>query len=72
MRHLTATLTTAFDGGPLAVIEGLPGGGAELRPQQVRALAHALMRLADEAEKRKTHHRGRLLPPEQRLYQVQT
>lgn len=71
MRPLNATLTTAFDGKPLAVIEGLPGDFAELRPHQVRALAQALARLADEAEKRKTHHRGRLLQPERRTFPVQ-
>lgn len=70
MKPLTVTLTTAYDGKPLAVIDGLPGDMAELRPNQVRALAQALARLADEADKRKTHHRGRLLPPERRVYPV--
>lgn len=68
MRHLTARLTTAYDGGPLAVVDGLPGQGAELRPRQLRALALALSRLADDAERRKLKHRGRLPPDEQRTY----
>lgn len=70
MKPLSATLTTACDGGPLAVIDGLPGNGAELRPQQARALAHALLQLADDAERRKPMHRGRPMPPERREYEV--
>lgn len=70
MRPLHVILTAAADGGPLAVIEGLPGGGAELRPRQARALAHALLRLADDAEHRKTTHRGKPLPSQQRAYPV--
>lgn len=72
MKPLSATLTTAYDGGPLAVIDGLPGNGAELRPQQARALAHALLQLADDAERRKLMHRGKPLPPEHRAYEVRT
>lgn len=34
---------------PLACVD-LPGEGAELRPAQMRALAAALMRAADECE----------------------
>lgn len=70
MRHLEVKLTQAYDGGPLAVVEGLPGGGAELRPNQLRALALALSRLADDTEQRKTSHRGRPLPDERRVYTV--
>ncbi len=32
MKALRVRLTRAYDGGPLAVIDGLPGDGAELRP----------------------------------------
>lgn len=71
MNSLNARLTTAFDGQPLAVIDGLPGGGAELRPHQIRALAAALARLADATEKRKTKHCGRLLPDERITVDVQ-
>ena len=35
---------------PLAVVEGLPGGGAELTPVQPRALADGLLRIVAEAE----------------------
>lgn len=65
-QQLHAKLTRAYDGGPLAVIDGMPGDGAELRPQQLRALASALLRLADAAEGRKTMYRGKPLP-DQRL-----
>ena len=70
MRHLSVKMTRAFDGGPLAVVDGLPGQGAELRPQQLRALAQALVLAADEAERRKMTHRGRPLPDERRTYLV--
>lgn len=70
MRHLEVKLTRAYDGGPLAVVEGLPGGGAELRPQELRALALTLSRLADDTERRKMTHRGRPLPDERRVYTV--
>jgi hypothetical protein len=51
-RTLDANLTRTFDGRPLAVIDGLPGGGAELTPPQLRALAATLLRIADDAEAR--------------------
>lgn len=70
MKLLTVKMTRAFDGGPLAVVDGLPGQGAELRPQQLRALAQALVLAADDAERRKMTHRGRPLPDERRTYQV--
>jgi hypothetical protein len=66
---IKAKLTRAYDGGPLVVIESLGlGQGAELRPQRLRALAASLMRLADDAERRKLTHRGRPLPDETRTY----
>lgn len=72
MRDLNVTMTRAYDGGPLAVIDdGLPGNGAELRPQQLRALAAALERLASEVEARKLVHRGKPLPNERRVFPVQ-
>jgi hypothetical protein len=39
---------------PLVVVDGLPGDGAELRPEQLRQLAEILVRTADEADKRPT------------------
>jgi hypothetical protein len=51
-RALDASLTRTFDGKPLAVVDGLPGGGAELTPPQLRALAATLIRIADDAEAR--------------------
>jgi len=69
MKALDARLTRTHDGAPLAVIEGLPGGGgAELRPAQLRSLAAALLRVATDAEARKLMHRGRPLPDERRAY----
>lgn len=60
---LWATLSLARDGGPLATIDGLPGdAGAELRPQQLRDLADALLHIAVLAETRKAARRGRPLP----------
>lgn len=68
---LRASLTMAFDGGPLAVIDGLPGDHAELRPAQMRELAAALLRVAADAEARKLTHRGKPLPAESREYLMQ-
>lgn len=53
-RELIATLTSTFDGAPLAVVDNLPGGYAELRPAQLRALAAALLGIAADCE---AHHR---------------
>jgi len=68
MTTLEARLTRTHDGAPLAVIEGLPGGDAELRPAQLRSLAAALLKVAADAEARKLVHRGRPLPDERRAY----
>jgi hypothetical protein len=65
-------MTRTYDGKPLAVVSGLPGDGAELRPQQMRALAQALASAADETERRKLTHRGRPLPDEMRAFRVET
>ncbi len=48
--ELTATLCQTHQREPLAVIDGLPGGGAELTPAQLRALAETLVRIAADAE----------------------
>ncbi len=70
MTPVRVKMTRACDGGPLAVLD-LPGDGAELRPQQLRDLAAALLRVADDCEARKLMHRGRPLPDERRSYPVE-
>jgi hypothetical protein len=47
---LTATLCQTHDRKPLAVVDGLPAGQAELTPPQLRALAAGLLRIADDVE----------------------
>ncbi len=49
---LRATLTTTYRGEPLAVVDGLPGDGAELQPARLRALAAALLQIAGDLESR--------------------
>lgn len=49
---LRVTLTTTCRGEPLAVVDNLPGDGAELTPQRLRALAQALSRIASDCEAR--------------------
>lgn len=48
--ELTARHCLTHDRQPLAVVDGLPGGCAELRPAQLRALAQALLQAADDCE----------------------
>lgn len=66
---LTATLTKTFRLEPLAVVEGLPGSGAELTPLQLRALAGALTRIAADCEARPVAHKRCLA--ERRSYPLQ-
>lgn len=47
---LTATLCRTRTGAPLATLDGLPGGSAELTPAELRTLAAALERIATDAE----------------------
>lgn len=70
MKPIKVKMTRAYDGGPLAVLD-LPGDGAELRPQQLRDLAAALLRVADDCEGRKLMHRGHPMPDERRAYPVE-
>ena len=49
---LAVTLCQTFDRKPLAIVDGLPGGCADLTPAQLRALADALLRIAADAEAR--------------------
>lgn len=57
---LRTTLTQTHRGDPLAVVDGLPGGSAELTPAQLRALAQALTKIAADCEAR-PRRRGVLL-----------
>lgn len=65
-KNLTVCLSRTFDGAPLAVVDNLPGSGAELRPAQLRALASALQRIADDCEARPV--KGRHWAPARRSY----
>lgn len=65
-RDLIATLTVTFDGAPLAVVDNLPGGYAELRPAQLRALAAALQVIAADCEAH--HKRGKRAAPARKAY----
>lgn len=49
-RKLIAVLCQTHDRKPLATIDGLPGGHADLRPEQLRALSELLLRIANDAE----------------------
>lgn len=53
-RTLKATLCPTFDRKPLAVVDGLPGGYAELTPAQLRELAAGLLRIAIDTESQPT------------------
>jgi hypothetical protein len=65
---LTANLTRTHLGAPLATVEGLPGGCADLTPAQLRALAAALEKIATDCEARPAS--GRHWTPERRSYPV--
>ena len=67
MNPLHATLTTCRHGQPLVCLD-LPGPGAELRPADLRDLAAALLQVADDADARKAHHRGKPLPATRKVY----
>ena len=69
---LIVALTACRHMEPLAVVEGLPGSGAELRPGELRALAAALLRIADDAERRPLVRRGKPLPPDRKVYPLQS
>lgn len=47
--NLLVTLTRTFDHKPLVVVDNLPGNGAELRPDELRSLAEALLAAAEES-----------------------
>ena len=48
---LCITHTTTRHGLPLAVVDGLPGGHAELTPTELRALARALTLAAADCDR---------------------
>lgn len=48
--RLAVTLTRAYDRSPVAVIHNLPRSDSALHPEQLRALATALLATADAAE----------------------
>ena len=47
---LSVKHTRCIQGQPLAVVDGLPGGSAELRPGELRSLALALIYIARDCE----------------------
>jgi hypothetical protein len=67
-KPLTVSLTRTFDNKPLAVVDNLPGGFAELRSAQLRDLAATLQRIADDCEARPV--KGRYWAPARREYPV--
>jgi len=50
MQALIATLCQTRDRHPLVTIEDMPSGGADMTPAQLRLLAAALLRVAEDAE----------------------
>ncbi|MDE2081696.1 MAG: hypothetical protein KGI90_10105 [Burkholderiales bacterium] len=63
---LRATFTRCYRDEPLAVIDGLPGGGAEMRPAQLRALAAALLQIAADCDATPAPKKRPLLPASKR------
>jgi len=58
MSTIRATLGQCRHAHPLVIVD-LHGAGAELRPAELRALAAALLRMADDAQARRLTHRGK-------------
>ena len=69
--RMDVALTATRDMHPLAVVDGLRGGGADLRPTDLRALAAALLRTAEDAEGRPLVRRGKPTPTERRVHLLQ-
>lgn len=61
--ELTARHCLTHDGRPLAIVDGLPGGAAELQPADLRALAAALLQAASDCEVNAARRRPRRGPP---------
>ena len=66
---LHAQLTRCRHEQPLAVVDGLPGDGAELRPEQLRQMAAALLAIAADAEGLPT--KSKRFSPVRRCYPVE-
>jgi len=66
---LHAQLTRCRHELPLVVVEGLPGDGAELRPEQLRQMAAVLLAIAADAEGLPT--KGKRFSPVRRCYPVE-
>lgn len=49
---LLVTMGQTFDGKPLATLRNLPGEGADMTPEQMRALSDALRDAAGDCESR--------------------
>lgn len=54
--------TTTIDGGPLVILYGLPGGPAELTPEQICSLARELKQHAIDAARIAADRRYRAKP----------
>jgi len=67
MNTLTVKLGQTSTGAPLATVDGLPGGCAEMTPSQLRALADALRRIAEDADARP---KGKSLRPIAKTYAI--
>ena len=66
---LHAQLTRCRHELPLVVVDGLPGDGAELRPDELRQMAAALLAIAADAEGLPT--KGKRFYPVRRRYPVE-
>lgn len=66
---LHAQLTRCRHELPLVVVDGLPGDGAELRPDELRQMAAALLAIAADAEGLPT--KGKRFLPVRRRYPVE-
>ena len=61
-------MTHTRAGAPLATVDGLPGGGADMTPQQLRALAAALVQIANDCEARPVARKHPM--PERKEYRL--
>jgi hypothetical protein len=66
---LQATLSRTRAGEPLATVDGLPGGSADLTPAELRALAAALVKIAADCEARPVSTK-RPFPPARKEYRI--
>lgn len=52
MAFLDVTFTRCREGKPLATVHNMPGLDADMRPEQMRKLAEALLKAADYCDSR--------------------